>query len=88
MIDYILEFSIVLYWISALIYELNLRVEARKVNKTFEGMTYITFGWILKPMLNIMLLRPCKISKEFQPYAVMFALVHYWNIVAIIIYIR
>lgn len=87
MIDYILEFSGILFLISALIYELNLRVEARKVNKTFEGMTYVTFGWILKPMLNIMLLRPYKISKGFQPYAVMFALVHYWNIGAIIIYI-
>ena len=87
MIEYILEFSAIAYIILALFYELKIRSEAKKVNKTIEGMTYVTLGLVLKPMLNIMLLKPYKISKEFQPYALMFAFIHYWIIGVLIILI-
>lgn len=85
--EYILEFSVIIYFILALLYELTIRSEAKKANKKIEGMTYITLGLVFKPMLNIMLLKPSKISKDFQPYAVMFAFIHYWIIGVLIILI-
>ena len=55
--EYVLEISAGIYFFIAIIYELKIRAEASKVKKDISGLTYITLGLVMKPMINIMLLK-------------------------------
>lgn len=78
--EYVLEISAGIYFFIAIMYELKIRAEASKVKKDISGLTYITLGFVMKPMINIMLLKSCSISKKLKITACLFAAIHYWII--------
>jgi heme/copper-type cytochrome/quinol oxidase subunit 2 len=59
-------FALLVYLIAVIIYEVVLRLEAKKYEKSIKGLTLFTLSWVMVPIANIFLLKPMSISKKLR----------------------
>jgi hypothetical protein len=82
-----LEASTLAYFIVAVIYELILRQELQSKSDIVSSHTYLTFGFILKPMIKIMGFRFWGYSKKLNFVGTIFSSIHYILLVQLVLII-
>ena len=64
--------SIASHFVAIIYYEIVLRREAKRKNKNFIGLTFLYFGWVMRPFFNIVLFRALVVSDKLKLPTVLF----------------